>query len=356
MSKNSHKPSRAFAACLPILLAGLAWWAIKQSPQAQAEPLIFSGQTMGTTYQIKVVDTNLDRAQIEKLINAQLDLVNQAMSTYRADSEISRFNDARSTLPMKLSAPTVEVIAQALEINQLSGGAFDPTVGALVRLWGFHKKQALSTAPSPETIAAARASVGCDKLVLDHKAATLQKTRPDLQVDLAAIAKGRAVDLISEALTSLGARHHMVEIGGEVRCQGQSPRHTPWRVGIERPDAGLRDVYRALELSDQSLATSGDYRSFYLLNGQRISHTIDPRTGHPITHKLASVTVILPDCMSADAWATALNVLGPVAGLALAEKLKLPALFITRNPDQSFTQQSSTHFSALFPSPPEKTP
>lgn len=323
----------------------------------------FTGSTMGTTYAIKVVTGPLDpksHATIEAAIAETLEAVNASMSTYRKDSELSRFNAAASTEPVAVSEPLRAVIAEALRVGELSVGAFDVTVGPLVNAWGFGPDGEQSP-PDEPTLTALRERIGLDKLTLDPTTGTLRKARPDVYVDLSAIAKGHGVDRVAQAIEALGYREYLVEIGGELRARGHNAEDVPWRVGIEKPEDDTRDIREIIALDDTALATSGDYRNYYERDGKRLSHTIDPRTGRPIEHRLASVSVISARCSTADALATALNVLGPDAGFALAEARAIPALFIVRTPDGGFTERVTAPFDALrrashSPAPAATTP
>ncbi len=301
------------------------------------------GPIMGTTYAIKVVGRNLspaDKAPIEKVVVEAMNRVNQLMSTYQKDSELSLFNASESTQPQKLSAETLEVIGMAQEISQLTDGRFDVTVGPLVNAWGFGPEGPQSNV-SDEQITELLTYVGYQKLELNLNEQTLSKAHPKTYVDLSAIAKGYAVDKVVEAIESLGHTNYMVEIGGEVFAKGTNPTDGPWRIGIETPSAHAPGIFEVVTLSGQALATSGDYRNFYEDKGQRFSHTIDPRTGRPIKHKLASVSVLSQSCAQADAMATALNVLGPIDGPKLAQEKGIAALFIIRD-EAGKLQESQT--------------
>ncbi len=291
----------------------------------------FSGPTMGTTYTVKVVAVDLDdsaKLAIHEAIRGTVDGVDRSMSTFKPDSELSRFNSV-GTEEFAVSEDLAEVVVVALEVAELSGGALDVTVGPLVDVWGFGP-HGWDKAPDDAMLDALRESVGWRKLTLNQRSQTLRKTAEGLRVDLSAIAKGFAVDKVLVGVVKLGFEDVMVEIGGEVRTAGLNEMGRPWRIGVERPDEDGRVAGLALDLSGRALATSGDYRNFREIDGQRISHTIDPRTGRPVGHNLASVSVIADSCVEADAWATALNVLGPDEGVAVAEIQGIDALFIVR--------------------------
>ena len=250
------------------------------------------------------------------------------MSTYKPESEVSRFN-ASGMSEFAVSEDLARVLASARNVAELSDGALDVTVGPLVDAWGFGPSGRL-TAPDEAELETLRESVGWRNLILDEEHGTLRKIIGNLRIDLSAIAKGFAVDKVLEGVVQLGYADVMVEIGGEVRTAGLNEMARPWRIGIERPDENGRVAALAVEFSDLALATSGDYRNFREIDGHRISHTIDPRTGRPVDHTLASVSVLCSTCIEADAWATALNVLGPDEGVTLAELQGLDALFIVR--------------------------
>jgi len=286
---------------------------------------------MGTAYEIKVVAVDLNDSEklaIHTAIRGAVDGVDQAMSTFKPQSELSRFNSSGMD-NFSASEDFVLVVGTALEVAELSAGALDVTVGPLVDAWGFGPDGWVEV-PDNARIDALRERVGWRKLILDQQSQSLRKTIEEVRVDLSAIAKGFAVDKVLEGVVVLGFEDVMVEIGGEVRTAGFNELGRPWRIGIERPDEEGRVAGMAIEISGRALATSGDYRNFREIEGNRISHTIDPRTGRPVDHHLASVSVLAGTCIEADAWATALNVLGPEEGVAVAEELGLDALFIVR--------------------------
>ena len=324
---------------------------------------IFQGPTMGTRYTVKVVApiARLDEtgvAALEATIVEQLEGVNGRMSTYQEDSELSRFNRYRDPQPFAFSADTMTVLHTAQEVSVASGGAFDVTVGPLVNAWGFGPGPQPVHGPDAETLAELRRHVGHDKLELDEAALTVRKLDPEVYCDLSAVAKGYAVDRVADALEAAGIHRYMVEVGGEVRTGGLNAQGEPWSIGIERPVSGERAVQRVLPLSGLAMATSGDYRNFYELDGRRVSHTIDPRTGEPVSHSTASVSVVHPSCMVADAWATALLVLGSDEGYRLAEELKLPVLFLIHSPGGGIREQATSVFQALStePQPGDRDP
>ncbi len=306
-----------------------------------------SGPTMGTRYHITVVaaPAEVSRESLKADIDAELVAVNQEMSTYIPDSELMRANDVAVGDAVALSDNLALIVGLSKTIYQQSSGAFDVTVGPLVNLWGFGPDPEPETVPSDEEINKLRAQVGSDALTLSGN--TLTKSR-DVFIDLSAIAKGHGVDRVAELLESKGITNYLVEVGGELRTLGHNATGAPWRIGIERPSAG-QVVQKPIAVSGKSIATSGDYRNYYERDGKRFTHTIDPRTGYPVEHRLASVTVIADTCAEADGLATAINVMGAEAGLKLAEKDNL-AVFMLVKTDDGFEEQSSTAFSPYLES------
>ena len=306
---------------------------------------------MGTTFTVKVVAGNLSDEQLYSLrhaVESELEKVNSKMSSYLRSSELSRFNQFRGTDPFPVSQETLDVFVEARRISAATGGAFDVTVGPLVRAWGFGPGERPPEAPSSTDLKQLRARIGWDKIEMDEQSSTIRKLQADVECDLSAIAKGYAVDRVSEAVQALSYGEHMVEVGGEVRTSGRNAAGQPWRIGIERPDDAGRTPYRALPLEGLSMATSGDYRNYFERGGQRFSHTIDPRTGRPVRHGLASVSVVHERCVAADGWATALMVLGETDGYQLAVEQGLTALFLVRDGDNEFSEKATPAFSSLF--------
>ncbi len=305
----------------------------------------FTGVTMGTGYTVKVVDIpdNLEPKTLESDIVQILDEVNDRMSTYRKDSELSKFNATKVTDWVLASSELVLVVAEALRVSELTGGAFDVTVAPLVNLWGFGANINANRVPSEQEINAGLAKVGYRHLHTKHSPPSLKKDREDLDIDLSAIAKGYAVDRVAGHFESLGIGNYMVEVGGEIRARGLNAKGLPWKIAIERPSPEIRAIYATINLTDHSVATSGDYRNYFEEKGQRFSHTLDPRTGKPIDHSLASVTVISSTAMHADAMATALMVRGLQSGYQLAESERLAAFFIHKTAS-GFAEKSTTAF------------
>ncbi|WP_347329614.1 FAD:protein FMN transferase [Marinimicrobium locisalis] len=309
------------------LLTGCDWEA-----EATRDFERFSGNTMGTTYHVTVVaeegaSLSIDTDAIQRGLDRELAQINQQMSTYIEDSELMRFNRAPVGEWQALSEPLAAVLAVSRKVSERSDGAFDITVGPLVNLWGFGPEAEPEEVPTEAEILALRQQVGYRKLNLDGRRA---KRLADIQVDLSAVAKGYGVDHVARWLEAQGVENYLVEIGGEVYLSGVSPRGDAWRIGVEQPTLLQEGGRMALALTDIGMATSGDYRNYYERDGKRYSHTLDPRTGRPIVHKLVSVTVLAKTTAEADAWATALNVLGPKAGMALAEREQLAVYMIVK--------------------------
>lgn len=296
----------------------------------ETKPVIkLSGETMGTFWQVSLAHDMDSAAQQElhRRIEATLEAVNAAMSTYREDSELMHFNRSRDLAPEPLSAELHLVIKKALAISKETEGAYDITVGPLVNLWGFGPERRQGK-PDEEAIAQALALVGYEKLQLDEKG--LRKAVAGMFVDLSSIAKGYGVDAVTETVTNAGYAHFLVDIGGEVRAQGMKYGQA-WRVGIERPQQGsMGHVENIIMMSEAlpAMATSGNYRNYIDHGGEMAYHIIDPQTGKSRSSTLLSATVLAKDCMSADAYATALMVLGDEKALAFAETQGLAAELI----------------------------
>lgn len=322
-----------------------------------ADPVHIHGTTMGPiVWNVKVdaLPADLDADALQSRVQARLDRVNGLMSTWKPDSEVSRFNASRSTDWFEVSGETAAVVARALDISRSTDGAFDVTVAPLVNLWSFgEEKPTADSLPDEAVLTAAREHVGWRKLEVDLAAPAIRKTDPDLTINLSAIAKGYAVDEVARLLDELDVDGYLVEIGGELRTKGAKPDGSAWKVGIERPLDDARRVHTSLDIGNRALATSGDYRNFFEVDGVRYSHTIDPRTGRPVEHDLASVSVVTEQCLDADAWATALMVLGTRQGYDLAVEQDLAVLFLVRD-GNTFTKRATPAFAALQPDVPDE--
>lgn len=345
MTFSMVRPARvalasAFTALAFAVLAGCSF-----EPEEKIWEI--SGPVFGTSYHINVVLTE-DQERLETLasgIDEVLEGVDASMSTWREDSELSRFNqrsDQSEWVPV--SADLLRVLQKAEEISTMTAGAFDVTIGPVVNLWGFGPEARPEQIPSEESLSRVLAATGFEKLELRVDPPAVRATPPQY-VDLSAIAKGYGVDAVARFLESEGVEAYLVEIGGEVSVNGRKPDGSTWRLAIEQPMAEGRAVNRVVALESRAMATSGDYRNYYESEGRRYSHTIDPETGEPIAHKLASVTVIADDCMTADALATGFNVMGYERANELAVRENIPAYFIVRT-DEGFETHQTPAFSS----------
>jgi len=303
-----------------------------------------TGYTMGTTWHITYLpdSSSPSQEQLQAEIEAILAQIDASMSTYRADSEISLVSTASVGEWTSVSKDFLQVLDAALSIGSQSRGAYDVTVGPLVDRWGFGPVENTAGIPSSEEIQQLRDRVGQDKLQIDRDVPALMKSAA-IALDFSSIAKGFAVDRLAEHLLEKQIANFLVEVGGEMRLAGLSGRGDPWRIAIEQPDIVGRNVAQALALTDSAVATSGDYRNFFEMDGKRYSHSIDPRTGFPVAHDLVSVTVIHDSAMLADGWATALTVLGVMDAMEVALEQDLAVYFIRRHED-GFTTSSSEAF------------
>jgi len=306
------------------------------------------GTTMGSTWNARFATKGITAAVVQSAVQSALDAVDARMSMFRADSELSVFNGAAAGTPVQLSAELYGVLAAAAEVSRWSGGAFDVTVAPLVEQWGFGTRSGRAV-PTASAIASERARIGWHSLALDAGRRSVTKRQDAVHADLGGIAKGYGVDRAAAALESLGLASYMIEVGGEVRARGVNAEGRAWRIGLEEPDAMPQRARWVVALDGRAMATSGDYRNYFVEDGRRYSHEIDPASGAPIRHTLCSVTVVADDCMQADALATALIVLGAARGRALAESSHLAAQFIERLPDGSFRDSMTPAFAALKP-------
>ena len=312
------------------------------------EQLVFSGMTMGTSYQVKIItNDDVPTKNLGEQIENRLASLNQTFSTYIETSELMQFNQAKIGQPQAISEDMQVVMSMAQEVYGLTDGAFDPTVASLVNLWGFGPNESNNVIPQSEQIQQALSVIGLNHLVLNKRAKEAQRER-DIKLDFSAIAKGYAVDSVADLLESSGIQHYLVEVGGELRAGGHKPNGDLWRIAIEKPssDQSLNQVsleqiaQQVLSLQDVAVATSGDYRNYFEKNGKRYSHTIDPRIGYPVDHELASVTVIDKTAVRADALATAMMVMGPEDSLMLAEEYNIPVYILVKEADGFKVQYS----------------
>lgn len=306
------------------------------------------GEAFGTRWTVRFRGPEADADAVRAAIEAELEAVDRSMSNWRPDSEVSRLNALADLGPLPVSEPLARVLETALRVHTASGGAFDITVGPLLRLFGFGPgADPKSAAPDPAAVEAARGRVGSQLLSLERLdgEAVFRRQIPEVVMDLSGIAKGYAVDRLAAVLTELRLPEHLVEVGGEIRATGA------WTVGVQDPDGGLTTrVHRSFPVRDLAMATSGGYRDFRAVagegEGRYWTHILDPRLGRPVERRTGSVTVLAESCLEADAWATALYVLGPAEGLELAEARGFAALFLMAGPDGTVEEVVTTAFAA----------
>ncbi len=345
MTSRMFRPARVAVASVFMTLALVALAGCSFEKEEQIWEI--AGPVFGTRYHINVVLTE-DEARLENLgegIEEVLDGVDASMSTWRDDSELSRLNSRDDQSEWTdISAPLYEVLVSAADVSSLTDGAFDITIGPVVNLWGFGPEARLDKVPDDDELAARLDATGYEKLELRAEPPAIRASKPQY-IDLSAIAKGYGVDAVARYLESAGVTSYLVEIGGEVRVNGRKPDGSAWRLAIEEPVSEQRQINRVVALDQHAMATSGDYRNYYESEGRRYSHTIDPDTGRPIVHNLASVTVIAENAMLADALATGFNVMGYERAQALATRENIAAYFIVRR-DGGF----ETHHTPAFTS------
>ena len=292
---------------------------------------------MGSVWTVKVAGAlPVPAEELRAGVQARFEAVNQASSTYRADSALSRFNEDDRGEWVDVDPELAAVMAFALSLAEASGGAYDITVGPLVNLWGFGPDPATHRVPDAESIAHARARVGWRRVEVDEERHRARK-QPGVRVDLSSLGKGRGVDRVAEYLDAQGVDNYLIDLSGKLRARGVNTAGGAWLVAVERPvadatSAASTGAQEVVALRDSSVATAGDYRRFFESNGRHYSHIIDPRTGEPVTHGTVSATSLDVTCMLADAWATVLMVMQPDAALALADERRLKALLIGRDP------------------------
>ncbi|MEA3544290.1 MAG: FAD:protein FMN transferase [Thermodesulfobacteriota bacterium] len=337
---------------LLLVVAGIVY--LNRYKTTHDQLLTIAGTSMGTSYHIKVapMGAKIDSSSLKNQIQSRLDDIDNQMSTYKKNSDISRFNRHPDNDWMSVSAETMFVVQTADTISRLSHGAFDITIGKLVNLWGFGPTINIEAIPAADAILNLQSQVGYHQLELRQTPPALRKRSKAVSLDLSAIAKGYAVDAIARLLLEHQLDNFLVEIGGEIITHGYKQPQRPWVIGIESPVAGERSIRKRLHLPDVAMATSGDYRNYFEHQDTRYSHTIDPATGYPVKHRLASVTVIDSSCMRADALATAIMVMGPGKGMEFAEQQQL-AIFMLVKQNGQFVEKHSTAFKPYLKSAEE---
>lgn len=338
-----------------LLLAVLVMAGCSENDRPLEPPVRFEGNIFGTFYQVTIMDplTQGQSRELEEGFLAELESVDQAMSTYRDDAELMAFNEAPLEEWQPLSNELIEVLAISQSVADISHGAFDITVGDLVNLWSFGPGARPEEVPSDEALTKQLTQVGFDALEIDSQQMQARRTR-DVFVDLSGVAKGHATDRVAAYLDQQGIEHYLVNLGGDLMAKGlrDTEEQTPWRIGIEVPEDGQQRAQHIIPLAgtalaSMSVATSGDYRNYFEVDGQRFSHTIDPRTGRPVTHQLASVSVFHPSNAWADAWATALLVLGEEEAMQVARENSLKVLMLVRK-DDGWRSIASPEFVNVF--------
>jgi len=315
-----------------------------------ANQTLISGQTMGTTYHIKVVPANFKKtSDLKKKIDKRLEVINKSMSTYRKDSEISRFNALKVIgQRFKVSRDFAQVIIESKRLYRLTGGAWDGSIYPLVNLWGFGMSERKNRLPTKEKIAGLLRDVGFENIDLVDGRYLLKK-KASISIDLASIAKGYAVDKVAELIKKEEIKNFLVEIGGEVFASGLRKDGGPWRVGINMPlkNTAFHTVYKIVPLHNRAMATSGDYRNFFEQDSKRYAHILDPRTGYPVTNGVVSVSIIAGTCTFADGLATAVMVMGPAKGIELINALPdVEGLIVVRQAGSQLVDYPSSGFQA----------
>lgn len=316
------------------------------------EPVALTGvafYSMAWEVKVSSLPSSLSPRVLQQRLQRRLDTVNGILSTYQPDTELMRFNRTPQLQPFPASELLLSAVNTAMQVSEQTNGVYDPTIGPLVNLWGFGPEAVPIHVPDVARIEAARQRVGWRQVAVDRASGTLVR-RKDVQLDLSSLGEGVGVDEMVAELGAQGLTGYMVSVAGTIRIAGMRPDGKPWRIAVESPDGqGRPEVMLRLQ-GKTAISTSGAYRNYHEIDGVRYSHTLDPRTGHPISHRGVSVTVVMPDSPAsrADAWATALNVLGPEEGLTLADRLGIAALFLVKT-DTGFASRPSRAFHPYLP-------
>lgn len=333
-----------------LMLAALAGC---EKPVAERPMVEIHGRTMGTFYGVKVVgDFPGGQQALQTQVDTLLKHYNDEISTYDQNSSLSKFNQQQTTAPFPVSQEMADIVISALRVGQRTQGVLDVTVGPLVNLWGFGPDKRPIKTPTDEQIAAARQRVGIQHLHVDVSAdhAALRKDVPNIYVDLSTIGEGFGADKVADFLESRGVHNYLVEIAGASRSRGVNAKGEQWKLAIQKPTDELDDVQAIVKPDGRAISTSGSYRNYYELDGQRYSHIIDPATGKPITHRLVSATVITPTALEADGLDTALMVMGPEKALAFAKQQHL-AVYLVIKTDKGFKAEHSESFEPYLVKP-----
>lgn len=306
---------------------------------------VLTGETMGTYYSVTYnpEDTRIVSKRLRDQIEVLLGNINQTMSTYIEDSELSLLNKVNMQISVTISDELFYVINHAQQISEQTNGSFDITIGPFVNLWGFGPDLINRSIPTPDEINFVKKNVGYEKLILDDDSSSVTKTVSDMYIDLSGIEKGYAVDQISQLLQQHNIENYLIDIGGALIAKGNNQQDELWQIGIEQANPLSRELQRIVSLNNLSMATSGDYRNYFTHKGKRYSYTIDATSGEPVSHNLASVTVLHENCISADALATAMLVKGEAASRQLAKENDIPIYMIIRSED-GFIEEYNDQF------------
>lgn len=338
LTRSAHTAVRLIALLGLLLLAGAC---------GLKKEAVFTGRTMGTVYRVKVVTGYFQKtAHLEKAVDNRLAEINASMSIYQADSEISRFNTHGATTPFPISTDFASVVTVGARLHEQTDGAWDATVSPLINLWGFGTKQQLKALPPAEEIKRLLEDTGFEKLKITAQPALIKQIST-LSLNLGSIAKGFGVDQIARLIEADGIDNYLVEIGGEVSAAGRRKDGKNWRIGINTPEkeSAFGDVYKVITLHNKTMATSGDYRNYFEIDGNVYSHVLDPRTGYPVTNGVVSVSIIADSCTYADGLATAVMVMGRKAGMDLIRRLpNVEGMIVVRQPDGKLVDYYSEGF------------
>ena len=334
---------------ISITLSPIVFFYSCLETETSQTPIQLNGQTMGTSYNITIIDNpqDLSARRLERLVENELSAINNQMSNWNSNSEITLINKNSSNEAIPISQQLLEVLTAANEIHYKSNGTFDITSGPIINLWGFGPNRANKTVPSQKEIDKALNLVGqADLIKITTNPSAVVKQKKGVLINLSAIAKGYGIDRIASLLETRGIKRFLVEIGGDLIASGTNRHGKPWSIGIEFPNYDRRTVQSVVQINDLAMATSGNYKNFFKKNGIQYSHIIDPKTGSPIQHNTLSVTVLEKSAMFADGWATAMLGMGIENGMKIANNYGIAVFFITKD-DKRFITASSNAFKAL---------
>ena len=330
MGMIAHAPLLVLMRRWPVTGVALALCFALVACAPRERELHLSGKTMGTTWHATVVlnGAQISENDLRSMLQHRLDELDTDFTHWRTQCPVTLFNDSHSTDWQAEPRELVELVIFAQTLSRASDGAFDVTIAPLVDLWGFGAKGHVTQPPSKEAIAEAKKHVDWHKLEARLDPPALRKLDPEIQINVAAMADGYAVDELARIMKSRGVTHFLIEVGGAVYAGETNAVDQPWQVGIQHPSGREGDNAAAVPLKNQAISTSGVYRQFFQSDGKRYAHILDARTGRPVEHDLVSVSVIAPTAFAADGWDTTLLILGPERGRALAAERQLPAYFL----------------------------